>query len=201
MNCRSVLSTLAVLTLGAGAAQPIVAQETTAEVRTWGGRTLNLTHPALEVQYTILTPTDQQAGGGSYAGAPLVGSGGGTGGSTGQFLTSMRAPEQALSKNPPPVQGRRTAQRLTLYQGVIAQHVPAPQIAQLTFQRQLVQNSTLPPYLAGAQYRHAATVTLADGTTVQGDYVNLGAAFLRGTTPAGPVEIPWREIEAVRFTR
>jgi len=40
-----------------------------------------------------------------------------------------------------------------------------------------------------------------DGERVEADYVNLGTAMLRGTTPNGRVEIPWEEVEHVIFER
>jgi hypothetical protein len=40
-----------------------------------------------------------------------------------------------------------------------------------------------------------------DGSTVEGDYVNLGTAILRGVTPEGRVDVPWLDIQTIRFTR
>jgi hypothetical protein len=36
---------------------------------------------------------------------------------------------------------------------------------------------------------------------VEADYVNLGTTILRGITSDGRVEIPWHEIETLRFVR
>ncbi|MFQ5520232.1 MAG: peptidoglycan-associated lipoprotein Pal, partial [Candidatus Methylomirabilia bacterium] len=69
------------------------------------------------------------------------------------------------------------------------------------FFRQPVEKSPLPPYVAATHFRHSATVVLVDGSSVEGDYVNLGTTVLRGMTPEGRVDIPWREIENVRFER
>jgi hypothetical protein len=74
-------------------------------------------------------------------------------------------------------------------------------IATIAFKRQPVRNSTLPPYVAPEHIYSAATVTFTDGSTLDGDNVNPGTLLLRGTTPEGRVEIPWQEIESVRFTR
>jgi hypothetical protein len=42
---------------------------------------------------------------------------------------------------------------------------------------------------------------LLDGSRIEGDYVNLGTTFLRGRTPYERVDIPWQDIETVRFSR
>ena len=42
---------------------------------------------------------------------------------------------------------------------------------------------------------------LEDGSRVEGDYVNLGTTFLRGRAGQGRVDIPWDQIEIVRFKR
>jgi hypothetical protein len=42
---------------------------------------------------------------------------------------------------------------------------------------------------------------LNDGSQVQADYVNLGTSILRGTSAQGTVDVPWGEIETVRFRR
>jgi len=47
----------------------------------------------------------------------------------------------------------------------------------------------------------AATAVLSDGSKIEGDYVNLGTALLRGATPQGTIDIPWDEIESIRFRR
>ena len=74
-------------------------------------------------------------------------------------------------------------------------------VAVLAFHRQPVRGSSLPPYVATSHFRYAAKATLTDGSSVEGDYVNLGSAVLRGLTPEGAVDISWHEIEHVRFTR
>jgi hypothetical protein len=42
---------------------------------------------------------------------------------------------------------------------------------------------------------------LLDGTRLEGEYVNLGTTYLRGRTPHSRVDIPWEQIETLRFTR
>ena len=55
--------------------------------------------------------------------------------------------------------------------------------------------------MAPTHIRYAASVVLTDGSRVDGDYVNLGTVVLRGQTPEGRVDIPWQDIEVVRFSR
>jgi len=44
-------------------------------------------------------------------------------------------------------------------------------------------------------------IDLADGRRIAADYVNLGTAILRGATPDGRLDIPWQDIEVLRFAR
>jgi hypothetical protein len=55
--------------------------------------------------------------------------------------------------------------------------------------------------VAATHIRYAADIAMADGTRIDADYVNLGTAILRGTTPDGRIDIPWQDIEVLRFTR
>jgi hypothetical protein len=55
--------------------------------------------------------------------------------------------------------------------------------------------------VAATHIRYGADIALADGGRVDADYVNLGTAILRGTTPDGRVDIPWQDIEVLRFAR
>lgn len=102
---------------------------------------------------------------------------------------------------PDTIQGHRQGQEITVYRGGVATQIPLASIASLTFTRQPVQDSSLPPYVAASHVRHAASVALVDGTRIDADYVNLGTAILRGATPDGRVDIPWQDIEVIRFAR
>ena len=42
---------------------------------------------------------------------------------------------------------------------------------------------------------------LTDGSRVEADYVNLGTTVVRGMTPQGRVDIPWGDVETIRFQR
>jgi hypothetical protein len=59
----------------------------------------------------------------------------------------------------------------------------------------------LPSYVAAGHYRYSATALLDDGSRIEADYVSLGTTFLRGRTAQGRMDIPWEQIEVVRFTR
>jgi hypothetical protein len=64
-----------------------------------------------------------------------------------------------------------------------------------------ITNSPLPPYVAGDDFRYAAVIVLLDGSTLEAESVNLGTTILRGLSPQGRVDIPWREVEQVRLAR
>jgi hypothetical protein len=100
-----------------------------------------------------------------------------------------------------PIQGIKTVETVTLRRGAVEYQVPISRLASLTFRRQAVQDSTLPPYFVPGHYRYAATAVLSDGSQVDADYVNLGTAMVRGKAAQGVIEVPWTEIEVVRFSR
>jgi uncharacterized protein YjeT (DUF2065 family) len=196
-SMRSVLRLIIGLVIGlagvAIAVAPVAAQEPVAEVRTWSGETLRLSQPSLEVFYTIPVkgedaqqPTEPTAPGSSPAPPMLFGS-----------ATALAG---ALEKKPEPLSGQRQAESVTLKKGAVERRIPLLSVASLVFARRPVV-STLPPYVAPTHFRYAATAVLLDGTTVEADYVNLGTTILRGTASDGRVEIPWHEIETLRFVR
>lgn len=210
---------LGVLAMAGGA----MAQEVTAEVQTWNGRTLVLGDPTFEVFYTIVLPERAAAapgygpgiaGGPAAPGAPLpsgvtvsgVDAGGvGSGGTAvigSQGVGSIQATVGGLlPRGPDAAQGRRQQQVLVLSRDGIETRVPVANLVALLFVRQQVIGSALPPWVAGSHFQYAASAVLGDGTQVQADYVNLGTSVLRGTTPQGIVDIPWFEVESIKFRR
>jgi len=197
---------VAVLTGLAGSAASAAAQDITAEVRTWGGQAWRLSQPSVEVFYTLL-PTQGEGGLPVPATPPGTTPPGMSGLSTGSLIgTEVRGSVQGLQRlfgqgGPEPMQGHRQSDTLTLYQAGIARQIPLSSIATLAFKREAVTDSTLPPYVASTHFRYSASALLADGSKVDGDYVNWGTAVLRGTTTEGRVDIPWQEIDVVRFSR
>jgi hypothetical protein len=188
---RSVLGLIIGLAGAVTAAAPLAAQEMVAEVRTWSGETLRLSQPSLEVFYTIVTkreegPPAPDTAQPQAAPAMLFG--------TSTALSGM------LDKKPEPLSGQRQAETVTLQKGAVERRIPLLNLASLAFARQPIA-SELPPYYFATHFRYAATAVLADGTTVEADYVNLGTTILRGVTSDGRVEIPWHEIETLRFVR
>jgi len=184
---------------------PALAQDVVADVRSWTGQTWRITSPAFEVFYTVVPPPVQ----GTVA-APTISGGAGASQQGGTTNTTIafdpyftRRPQEgyAQPQGPSLKQGTRQQTALTLVNNGISTGVPIASISTLTFARQQVSNNGLPPHLANDQYRHAATVVLTDGSRLTGDYVNLGSAVLRGATPQGTVDIPWQQIETVRFQR
>ena len=207
MTPRMLIGSLT-LAVAAAAASPAAAQDVTAEVRTWSGQSVQLSQPSLEVFYTIL-PKTEEGGGGGYSGASAGGAPGTMGsgsGSGSQIGTEISGSIRSLSKlfkdkGPEPLQGNRQILIVSLTQAGVERRIPLDAIKDLAFTRTQVADSTLPPYVAPTHFRYAASALLTDGSRVDGDYVNLGTATLRGLTSQGRVEIPWQDIEVVRFSR
>lgn len=208
MKTFAVLILAAVTALTATGAR---ADELSARVRTWAGAELDLGGASIAAPYTI--PAPPQTSDGDRTGSSILtmvpsiippaasGTGGSSsmGGQEGGYGQAGRAgADKAL---PQPVQGIKTVQTVALYRAGVEYRVPISRLASLTFRRQHVHDSALPPYLAPDHYRYAATAVLSDGSTVDADYVNLGTAILLGQSPQGHVEVPWTEIEVVRFGR
>ena len=195
-----------------------VAQEVTAEIRTWSGQTLTVKEPTFEVFYTILPSVTAPLGGGGGGYVPAAAGGPTPPGTSGEIAqapatigvgsvgfqsgTAMQAaagtllPTGLASK-----QGRRQQDFMRLSRAGTEVAVPVANLASVLFTRRLVFPSALPPYVASSHYRHAAIAVLVDGSQIESDYVNMGTALLRGSTPQGTIDIPWDEIESVRFRR
>jgi len=182
------------LALVTATAAPAAAQSITAEVRTFAGQTYRLTDISLEVLYTIVPPRKEDVGPSPAETAPT------TGPRTPMLFGSAAQIGRFLDRGPEPLQGQRQSETVTLRKNGVEVRLPMSEMSSLSFTRVRVP-STLPPYVAVEHYRHAATAVLLDGTRVDGDYVNLGTAFLRGRTASARVDIPWQDIETLRFTR
>ena len=207
MKSLTIVAALALAGLVGSVTTPAAAQDLAADVRTWTGQSLKLNQASFEVFYTIFPPQKEgNGGGGKDSMEGLAASGAQVGGGNdraqaAQLFGSLRSFGALLDRGPEPMQGNKYSDYVTLYRGGVERRIPMASIASLTFQRRPVANSTLPPYVAPSHYRYAATAALVDGTRVEGDYVNLGTALLRGATPEGRVDIPWQDIESIRFTR
>jgi hypothetical protein len=188
-NALKIAIGLALVTATAGSA---VAQSITAEVHTFAGQTYRLTDISLEVLYTIVPPRKDDLGPAETA--PT------TGPRTPMLFGSAAQIGRFLDRGPDPLQGQRQREIVTLRKNGVDVQIPLAALDSLSFTRTRIV-STLPPYVAAEHYRHAATAVLLDGSRVEGDYVNLGTTFLRGRTASARVDIPWQEIETVRFTR
>ena len=199
-----ILIGVAIVTGLAGVTVPALAQDVTAEVRTWGGQAWRLSQPSFEVFYTLLPKQEE---GGPSTTPPGMTPPGMSGVSTGSLIgTEVRGSVRSLQRlfgqgGPEPMQGHRQSESVTLYQDGIARQIPLSSIATLAFKRDAVADSTLPPYVAPSHFRYSVSALLADGSKVDGDYVNWGTAMLRGGTAEGRVDIPWQDIEVVRFSR
>lgn len=203
MSLKTVLSLL-VTTALAGLAGAAAAQDVTADVRTWSGQSWRIAQPSLEVFYTIVSRAQEGSGGGGGGVAQVAGMT-----QLGLGLLGRQTVDPSLitmnrlfgSQAPDTIQGHRQASEITLYREGVATQIPVASIATLTFTRQAVQDSSLPPYVADTHVRSGATAVLADGTRVEADYVNLGTMIVRGMTPAGRVDIPWQNVQTLEFRR
>jgi hypothetical protein len=179
---------------------PATAQDVSADVRTWSGESWRLAQPSFEIFYTIPAPSQQNGGADSYGAPPPPGA---APGSQSQLSLSgsLLSLQNFFDSGPDPRQGHRQAEYITIRRGAVESRLPLAGIASLTFTRQHVSGSTLPPYYVRRHFRYAATAVLTDGSRVEGDYVNLGTLTLRGQTAHGRLDISWEEIESVRFQR
>jgi len=173
-------------------AAPARAQAPSAEVRTWTGQVYQLADPSLEVLYTIMLPGKDEGPAPSES-APS------TGARTPMLFGSTSSISQFLDKQPEPLQGHRQGEAITLRKEGAEIRLPLAGIVALVFARHPAR-STLPPYVAPT-YRYSAIALLDDGSRIEADYVSLGTTFLRGRTAHGRMDIPWEQIEVVRFTR
>jgi hypothetical protein len=101
---------------------------------------------------------------------------------------------------PAPRQGHRQADYITVRRAGIERQLPFASIVSLTFRRHAIR-STLPPYYMAGHFRYTAVAVLTDGTQFDADYINLGTLVLRGQMGDGRLDLPWQEIESVRFQR
>ena len=210
MSRQTIIAILALAGL-AGLALPAQAQDVTADVKTWSGQSWRLSQPSLEVFYTIVSKSQEEPAGrgGSSGGSSAMDrvttfnslSLGGLGGGLAADPSLVTVERYFGKKAPDTVQGHRQGEDIMAYRGGVATKIPLGNISSITFKRQPVRDSSLPPYVAGTHARYAADIALVDGTRIDADYVNLGTALLRGTTPDGRIDIPWQDIEVLRFTR
>jgi len=201
------LTLIALLALIWGAAFPLAAsaQDVTADVTTWSGQSWRLSQPSLEVFYSIVS-TPQESGTERSSGTmDKITS------FTNLSLGGIRreaADPSLITLNrffgkeaPDTIQGHRQAQEITAYRGGVSTQIPLGNIASIVFKRQPVSDSSLPPYVAATHVRYGADIVLADGGRIAADYVNLGTAIVRGATVDGRIDIPWQDIQLLRFTR
>ncbi|HET9491390.1 MAG TPA: hypothetical protein VFR64_16755 [Methylomirabilota bacterium] len=172
---------------------PAAAQEVTAQVRTWTGQTVQLSEPGVLVFYTVI-PTPQEEAPGTMAGMP----GGGT---RPEIRGSFQSIRQLIDTGPEPRRAQRDLEALTLSRAGVERRVPVEQIVSLTISRGQLAESALPPYVAPTHYRYSAVAQLVDGSRVEADYFNFGTAVVRGMAAGARVEIPFDEIETLRFDR
>jgi hypothetical protein len=195
---RTVMLVTALLVMAA--ISPGTAQETTAEVRTWSGQSVVLAGPWVDVFYTA---PPRSAGGAAAPAVPGVPPAPpmGAGGPRAEIRGSLQPPMQAVEEGPQHLGAQRETSVLTFSRAGVELKVPLERLATLTIARQPVAGSSLPPYVSPTHQRYGATAILTDGSRIDADYLNFGTAVLRGMTSQGRVDVPFDEIESIRFTR
>jgi hypothetical protein len=201
------LALIAILALIWVAAPPpfTSAQDVTADVTTWSGQSWRLSQPSLEIFYSIVSAPQEDTGDKGSSAMDKITT------FTNLTLGGLRrdgADPSIVTLNrffgkaaPDTIQGHRQAQEVTAYRGGVATQIPLGNISSINFKRQPVQDSSLPPYVAPTHIRYAADIVLGDGGRIAADYVNLGTALIRGGTVDGRVDIPWQDIQVIRFSR
>ena len=203
MNRRALITTLALLWI-ATFPLPAAAQDVTADVKTWSGQSWRISEPSLEVFYSIVSRSRES---GADTGSDVNKATNFASLTLGGLSREASDPSVATLSRffgkdaPDTVQGHRQAQEITAYRGGVATQIPLASIASITFKRQPVQDSSLPPYVAPTHVRYAADIAFTDGGRIAADYVNLGATILRGASVDGRIDIPWQDIEVLSFTR
>ncbi len=195
---RTVMSATALLVMAV--ISPAIAQDTTAEVRMWSGQSVVLAGPWVEVFYTAMPKLAGDEAPAPPGGAPPVPPMG-AGGTQPEIRGSFQSMKSAFQEGPQPLPAHRETSILTFSRAGVQVRVPLERLATLTIARQPVAGSSLPPYVSPTHQRYGATATLTDGSRIDADYLNFGTAVLRGMTSQGRVEVPFDQIESIRFTR
>jgi len=190
MKTKTVIG-LAALAGLTGTATIATAQDVIAEVRTWTGESWRLSQPSLEIFYTIMPKMPEEEAAPAAKEGPTA--------QAVQMAGPVASLKAAFEKKPEPQQGHDRTDVVTLSRHGVETQISLSNIRTLQFVRQPAQQGLLPPYVAPTHFRYSAVAELVDGSRVEGDYVNLGTVVLRGLTPKGRVDIPWTEIENVRF--
>jgi len=204
MNRFTLIASLTALWIAA-LSLPATAQDVTADVKTWSGQTWSLSQPSLELFYSIVSKS--QEGTADRGAGTMDRVSNFTSLTLGGLRTEAADPSLVTMNRffgksaPDTIQGHRQAQEITAYRGGVATQIPLANISSITFKRETVRDSSLPPYIAATHVRHAADITLADGGRIAADYVNLGATILRGASVDGRIDIPWQDIEVLSFVR
>jgi hypothetical protein len=192
---RTVMLATSLLVMAA--ISPAIAQDSAAEVRTWSGQSVVLAGPWVDVFYTAVPRGEEAPVPPGGAPAPPMGAGG----TQPEIRGSFQSLKHAFPAGPQTLPAHRETSVLTFSRAGVELKVPLERLATLTIVRQAVAGSSLPPYVSPTHQRYSATATLTDGSRIDADYLNFGTAVLRGMTSQGRVDVPFDQIESIRFTR
>ena len=134
MNRRALITTLALLWI-AFFPLPALAQDVTAEVKTWSGQSWRLSQPSLEVFYSIVSKSRE---GGADAGSEVGKATNFTNLTLGGLSRESTDPSVATLSRlfgenaPDTIQGHRQAQQITAYRGGVVTQIPLGSISTIT---------------------------------------------------------------------
>jgi len=183
----TVAAAVAVVMLWAGSA---VGQEPSATVRTYQGASYKVADPSLEVFYTIGELKEKKEESKSQPGIVVTTSAAAGGG--GEQPAGGEQEARLL-------RGHSRANEITVSRQGVETWIAWDQVRVIRFTRKPLTGTLLPPYIP--YHRYSASLTLVSGQQVEADYVNLGAAIVRGAGQNGRVDIPWEEVEYILFDR
>lgn len=174
-------------------------QESSATIRTYQGLSYKVADLSLEVFYTIGEPKEKEEQDWTQRFQPTISvmstSAAATGGE------QMPPAGAGAEKEAKLLRGHSRMSHITMSNQGVETRIAVDQIRSVRFARKPVATAglRLPPYIP--HYRYSASVSLTSGAQVEADYVNMGGAMVRGTTPSGQVDTPWEEVESIVFER
>lgn len=190
----TVAALIAALTFAVGSAG---GQESNGTIRTYQGATYELAELSVEVFYTIGEPKERPDDRSERFTTTISLSSTSTASGAGEPTAPAGA---GAEKEPKLLRGHSRMADMTVSVRGVERRIPWDQIRTVRFSRAPVPaGSGLPPYVH--HYKHAASLGLVDGATVDADYVNMGGAILTGSSGGGQVAIPWDEVEYIVFAR
>jgi hypothetical protein len=194
---RSLLVVSVALAVAMASTLPVGSQEVVADVETWGGGSVRIAQPSLDILSTIV-PRQQVAGA-----PPPPPAGSGAAGSVPSPTSPSSSEKIGLGLSTAPIdaiQSRDRLNTLTFVRDGIETRIPFERIADLVVERRDVASS-LPPYIRPTHAQYSAKAVLTDGSTIDATSVSFGMIILRGTGPQGAIELPLEDVKTLKIKR